>query len=146
MGPTHPLDYHNWVEKPYEHKDDPTDWIASKPSHEIETFWIIALGIFLQLDRVRFRPELTKFVLNMAPDTLWAAFCSPWAWFWEVEDWDFRWDTILRQTYVLLGGYPVDAYPVCIPTSSDSAGESTISWTIPYRWSVAPYRRPGSIC
>lgn len=133
-GCSAPLTKHNWVDGPCEKRDDPTSWITDKPDTDIDTFYNVAVGLLLQNDRLRYRPELLKFLTEAAPHALWAVFCSPWAWSWEAYDWGMEWELVLRKCAWIFNGYPVDQYAVCIPTTPDTTGEFAIHWDIPYRW------------
>jgi hypothetical protein len=125
---------HNWVQDLFQKRTNAAEWLGIRSQEDVETFYNVATGMLLELDAIRFCPELTKFAAHSTPQELWAVFCSPFVWFWKVFDWNMQWKHVLRQCSETSNGYPLNALPIRIPTFADHTGEYSVDWSVPYRW------------
>ncbi|KAF2635492.1 hypothetical protein P280DRAFT_553732 [Massarina eburnea CBS 473.64] len=134
MGPSDvPHTRIRWVKHASERKQVPKEWIVHKGESRAVTFWSIALKLFLEFESVRNHPQSKEFVVTTAPVSLWAVFCSPWAWTREMSEWSVRWDDAIRQAGVLMDGSPGNAYPTRITPHPHERGGFLLNWAKPYR-------------
>ncbi|KAF2800982.1 hypothetical protein K505DRAFT_70496 [Melanomma pulvis-pyrius CBS 109.77] len=133
IRPSITLVEHNWIEGPFEKRDSPLEWLRTKGESEIELFYLVAMGMFLQDEGFRGRAEITKALAKTPPDELWTILSSHSTWSWEHRDWLNLWDTVLQKTAWIFNGYSVAGFPTQIPTLPDQTGKVDVNWDIPYR-------------
>jgi hypothetical protein len=97
LGTSTPPTHFNWVNDPLRARKNPIDCLSTRSQEDIDTFYNVATGMLLGLDALKHRPELTSFTAKATPRHLWAIFCSPWAWTWEMFDWNTQWEIVLRR-------------------------------------------------
>ncbi|KAF2108833.1 hypothetical protein BDV96DRAFT_605270 [Lophiotrema nucula] len=118
LGPSIPLVEHNWIDNPFDKRDSPADWVTTRPEADVDSFYHVALGVFL--DKAHSAILYSSHVIGDVVS----------------RDWLDDWNDVVRRVAKIFDGYPVLEYPLKIRSEKDESGSLVVNWDVPYRWSV----------
>jgi hypothetical protein len=126
------LKEHNWVDQPFQKRDNPREWITTKTPSDIALFSNVVVGLLFQ------RPDLNmhRKLMTLAKKPLHEVWAALWLATMRAEQdrgWISHWDEVLGICAQVFDGYPVEAFLIRVPLRLDCNWDCHINWNIPYR-------------